>query len=139
MVPQKRAQVFAFFADAKNLQALTPPWLNFRIVSAPAIEMRVGTLIDYKLRVHGLPLKWRTRIAAWEPPLRFVDEQLCGPYRQWIHEHTFEERGDTTICRDHVRYAVFGGALVNALFVRRDVETIFTYRETKLREIFGAV
>ena len=136
-LPRPRAEVFAFFGDALNLQAITPDFLNFQVLTPRPIEMRAGTLIDYKLRVRGIPLRWRTLIREWEPPFRFVDEQLRGPYRQWIHEHTFEERDGGTLARDVVRYSVFGGALVDRLFVRRDVENIFAYREKRLKELLG--
>ncbi|MFN3407661.1 MAG: SRPBCC family protein [Limisphaerales bacterium] len=129
--------VFPFFADARNLQAITPPWLDFQVLTPDPIEMRAGTLIDYKLRVHGVPLRWRTLIREWEPPHRFVDEQLRGPYRQWIHEHTFAARDGGTLARDVVRYAVPGGALVNRWFVRRDVERIFAFRRRELARRFG--
>jgi len=137
-VPRPRAEVFAFFADAGNLQELTPPWLGFEILTPRPIEMGPGTLIDYQLRLHLVPLRWRTEITAWEPPRRFVDEQLRGPYRLWIHEHTFEEDGGGTLCGDFVRYAVPFGALANRLMVARDVRRIFAYREKRLKEIFGA-
>ncbi len=136
-LPRQVEEIFPFFADARNLQRITPPFLDFRVLTPGVIEMRPGTLIDYKLKVHGIPLRWRTRINAWEPPRRFVDEQLKGPYRQWIHEHTFEPRDGGTLCRDVVDYAVPGGALVNRFFVRKDVQKIFAYREKVLREIFG--
>jgi ligand-binding SRPBCC domain-containing protein len=136
-LPRAPAEVFPFFGDARNLQAITPAWLDFQIVTPGPITMQAGTLIDYRLRVHGVPLRWRTRINAWEPPHRFVDEQLRGPYRQWLHEHTFAEQNGGTLARDVVRYAVPGGALVNWLFVRRDVERIFAHRQAKLREHFG--
>ena len=96
--------------------------------------MHAGTLIDYKLRVHGLPLKWRSEITAWEPPTCFVDEQRHGPYRTWIHEHRFEESGKGTLCMDFVRYSVFGGAVINWLFVRRDVEKIFAFSNRTIAE-----
>jgi ligand-binding SRPBCC domain-containing protein len=99
--------------------------------------MRPGALIDYRLRLWGIPLRWKTGITAWEPPRRFVDEQLRGPYRLWIHEHTFEEDGDGTVCGDFLRYAVPFGALANRLLVARDVRKIFAYRERRLREVFG--
>ncbi len=134
-LPRPREEVFNFFGDALNLQAITPPFLNFEVLTPAPIEMRAGTLIDYKLRVRGIPLRWRTLISAWEPPHRFMDEQLRGPYRQWIHEHTFEERDGGTLARDVVRYSVFGGALVDWLFVRRDVEKIFAYREKRMKEL----
>jgi len=131
------SEVFPFFADARNLQALTPDWLNFEVLTPGPVELRVGALIDYRLRVHGLPLRWRTHIKVWEPPRRFVDEQLRGPYRQWVHEHTFTERNGGTLARDVVHYAVPGGALVNRLFVRRDVERIFAFRREQLLARFG--
>jgi ligand-binding SRPBCC domain-containing protein len=124
-----RDEVFPFFSDAANLEMLTPPWLNFRIVTAPPVQMRV----DYRLRVHGFPVRWRTLITCWEPPFRFVDEQLQGPYRVWVHEHTFEQKGGRTLARDHVRYAPPGGWLIDRLLVRRDIERIFAYRTEALR------
>jgi len=134
-----RVEVFEFFSNAANLETLTPPWLNFHIVTPGPIAMRAGTLIDYRLRIHGIPANWRTRISVWEPPFRFVDEQLRGPYRRWHHEHTFEERDGGTLCRDRVEYDMIGGRLVNWLIVRRDVETIFAYRRRKLEELFPAM
>lgn len=131
-----RGEVFTFFSDAANLEAITPPWLNFHILTPPPIVMRAGALIDYRLRVHGLPLRWRTRIVVWEPPFRFVDEQLRGPYRRWVHEHTFEERDGGTLCGDRVEYDVPGGRLIERLFVRRDVERIFAHRKERLTEMF---
>jgi hypothetical protein len=136
-VPRPRSEVFAFFADARNLQELTPPFLGFEILTPDPIEMRPGALIDYRIRVRGIPLRWRTGITVWEPPHRFVDEQFRGPYRLWIHEHTFEEDGDGTVVVDFVRYAVPFGALANRLLVARDVRKIFAYREKRLKEIFG--
>jgi ligand-binding SRPBCC domain-containing protein len=136
-VPRPRPEVFAFFAEAGNLQELTPPFLGFEILTPRPIEMRPGALIDHRIRLRGIPLRWRTEITTWEPPRRFVDEQLRGPYRLWIHEHTFEEDGDGTAVSDFVRYAVPFGALANRLLVARDVRKIFEYRERRLREIFG--
>ncbi len=100
--------------------------------------MRPGTLIDYRITVHGLPIRWRTEIAEWEPPHRFVDVQLSGPYTRWHHTHTFEESEGGTRCLDHVHYRPRGGALVHWLFVRRDVERIFQYRQQRLQELFGS-
>ena len=137
-LPAPRERVFAFFADAGNLEILTPPWLNFEILTPRPIPMHPGALIDYRIRLRGLPLRWRTEIAEWQPPERFVDRQLRGPYRQWVHEHRFVERDGGTDCLDVVRYAVLGGALVDRLFVRRDVEKIFAYRREKMQELFGA-
>ncbi len=135
-LPRPQEEVFAFFADAGNLEAITPPWLNFRIVTPQPIHMEAGTLIDYKLRIRGLPMHWRTRISAWEPPFRFVDEQIRGPYRTWIHEHTFEADGDETLVRDHVRYDMPFLFLLDRFIVRPDVERIFAHREKRMRELF---
>lgn len=136
-LPRPVELVFPFFADARNLERITPPFLRFRVLTPEPIEMGVGTLIDYRLRVHGLPLRWRSEITAWDPPHRFVDEQRRGPYRKWHHEHTFEPRDGGTLAKDSVEYAVPGGALVDRLFVRRDVERIFAHRRRVLSELFG--
>jgi ligand-binding SRPBCC domain-containing protein len=136
-LPRPRSEVFAFFADAGNLQELTPPWLRFRILTPQPIALRQGARIDYGIRLRGLPIGWKTEITAWEPPRRFVDEQLHGPYRLWIHEHSFEEIEGGTLAEDHVRYAALGGALVNRLLVARDLRTIFDYRHLRLRDLFG--
>ena len=135
-LPQPREEVFAFFSEAGNLDAITPPWVRFRRVTPGPIEMKAGALIDYKLRVHGFPIRWRTKITEWNPPVRFVDEQLRGPYRLWIHEHEFEPRDGGTLVRDRVRYAVRFDFLVHNLFVRRDVARIFAYRTEHLRRRF---
>jgi ligand-binding SRPBCC domain-containing protein len=136
-LPQPIEEVFAFFAEARNLEAITPPWLSFHVETAAPIAMQSGRLIDYRLRVHGIPLRWQSEISVWEPPYRFVDEQRRGPYRMWHHEHTFVECDDGTLVRDQVDYAVPGGRLVNLLLVRRDLRKIFRYRSQKLREIFA--
>jgi ligand-binding SRPBCC domain-containing protein len=137
LVPRPIREVFPFFAEARNLEVLTPPWLNFEVLTPEPITMRAGLIIDYRIRVHGLPVRWRTEIAVWDPPHRFVDMQLRGPYRLWHHTHTFEERPDGTLCRDEVRYWPIGGALIDTLFVARDVRTIFEFRRRKLQELFG--
>jgi ligand-binding SRPBCC domain-containing protein len=129
-LPEKRDAVFSFFADARNLEAITPPWLNFAIVTPEPIAMHTGARIDYQLCVHGFPVGWKTEISAWDPPYRFVDQQLRGPYQQWIHTHTFEERDGGTLCRDKVEYSVLGGRVINWLLVRRDVEKIFLPAES---------
>lgn len=135
-LPEPIEQVFPFFADAANLGVITPPWLHFTILTPLPITMRAGALIDYRLRVHGLPLRWQTEITAWEPPYRFVDEQRRGPYRRWVHTHTFEERAGGTWCADEVVYAVPGGRLIDRWFIRREVEAIFAYRRTAMRACF---
>lgn len=134
-------EVFAFFGDAHNLQRITPPFLNFRILTPAPITMGVGTLIDYRIKLRGVPITWRTRISAWEPSRRFIDEQLKGPYRTWIHEHTFEpETRDGvagTLCRDLVTYSAPGGSLIHRTLVRPDLERIFRYRQRAMHEIMG--
>jgi len=135
-LPRPVGDVFPFFADARNLEVLTPPWLSFKVVTLGAITMAPGTIIDYKLRVHGFPVGWQSEITVWEPPHRFVDEQRRGPYRLWVHEHGFEEENGGTLARDVVEYAAPGGGLVNRLFVAGDVKKIFEYRAQKLKELF---
>jgi ligand-binding SRPBCC domain-containing protein len=136
-LPRPLDEVFAFFADAANLQQITPSWLRFEILTPRPIVMAPGALIDYRIRIHGIPLRWRTEITEWHPPHRFTDVQLRGPYTLWHHTHSFEARDGGTVCRDHVRYRPRGGALANALFVGRDVRRIFNYRRQRLREMFG--
>ena len=136
-LPQSRDKVFAFFADAHNLDLITPPWLHFQTITPGSGELRSGMLMDHRLRLHGFPLRWRSKITDWDPPARFVDEQVSGPYRLWIHEHRFEERNNGTLVRDHVCYAVLFDFLIHRLFIRPDIERIFAFREKKLREIFA--
>mgnify|MGYP005848429715 CR=1 FL=1 len=136
-LPYKPHELFPFYADAFNLEVITPPWLNFHVLTPRPIDMHAGTLIDYRLRVHGLPVRWRTLIEAWEPPLRFVDTMVRGPYQRWWHEHTFIEHEGGTIVRDHVEFRAPLRWLTHRLFVERDVATIFDYRKGRLRELFG--
>jgi ligand-binding SRPBCC domain-containing protein len=137
LIPAPLSSVFEFFSDAGNLETLTPSWIRFRIVTPRPIEMQAGTLIDYRLRIRGLLMKWRSVISTWEPPHRFVDEQVHGPYRSWHHEHRFEARDGGTLVSDTVDYRVPGGRLINRLFVQPDVERIFRFRIQKLGEVFG--
>lgn len=139
-LPRPIDDVFPFFADAHNLDRLTPPNLRFEILTPAPIEMGVGALIDYRIRLRAIPMGWRTRITEWDPPHGFADEQLRGPYRWWIHRHRFTPDGDGTIMTDAVDYAVPGGPLaplIHTLMVRRDVRRIFEYRTTAITEIFG--
>lgn len=138
VIGRPRETVFAFFADACNLEVLTPPWLSFHIETPAPIAMKVGARIDYRLRLYGVSLGWTSEITVWEPPHRFVDEQLSGPYRKWIHEHRFEETGGGTIVGDHVLYAVPGGAPVNRIIVAPQLKKIFDYRHRQLLERFPA-
>jgi ligand-binding SRPBCC domain-containing protein len=129
-------EVFGFFADAFNLEALTPPLLRFRVVTPRPIQLHVGALIQYALKLRGVPVSWLTSIQGWDPPHRFVDTQVKGPYALWHHTHTFQDTGDggTRMC-DTVRYGIaFGpvGDLAHALFVKRDVEAIFDFRAARI-------
>jgi ligand-binding SRPBCC domain-containing protein len=141
-LPGSPADVFEFFADARNLEAITPPLLRFRVVTPDPIATGRGTLIRYRLRLHGVPVGWLTEITEWDPPHRFVDEQVKGPYALWQHTHTFEADGDAaTIMRDVVRYRIgFGplGTLADRIVVRRDLEAIFDYRARRIRELLPA-
>jgi ligand-binding SRPBCC domain-containing protein len=134
-LPRAPDEVFPFFGDAGNLEAITPPWLSFHVVTPRPIAMRPGTLIEYRLRLHRVPIRWLTVIAEWEPGVRFVDAQIRGPYALWHHTHEFEPDGDGTLMRDTVRYALpYGplGALAHAAFVERDLRRIFDYRAVAL-------
>ena len=137
-VPIERA--FAFYSDARNLEAITPPWLGFRVTSAPDV-ISEGALITYRLKLHGIPVRWRTRIAVWDPPTRFVDVQLAGPYALWEHTHTFAPLGPGAVeMRDRVRYRMpFGplGALAHLLFVRRDLRRIFDFRREAVADLLA--
>ncbi|MCR9243961.1 MAG: SRPBCC family protein [bacterium] len=131
--------MFPFFADARNLAELTPPWLKFDIRTPMPIEMKAGTLIDYRIRVRGVPLTWRTRISRWEPPHAFADEQLRGPYALWHHTHTFTPQDNGTMLGDEILMRPHGGPLAGLLMqlmVRRDVERIFRYRARVMAERF---
>ena len=138
-VPRPRDDVFAFFAEARNLEMLTPAFLNFRILGPLPLEMCSGALIDYRIRLGGVPMRWRTRIEAFEPPVRFVDVQLSGPYRCWRHEHEFQELPGGTQVIDRVAYSLpfgFLGALAHRVVVRRTLDRIFEYRRQRLAALF---
>ena len=139
LLPAPPEEVFPFFADAGNLEAITPDWLAFRIVTPRPVEMRVGALIEYRLKLHALPVSWLTRIEEWEPGVRFVDMQLTGPYRLWHHTHEFAPDGaGGTLMRDTVRYALPLGPLgevAHRLFVARDLAAIFDHRTRRVAEL----
>ena len=138
---QPSEEVFPFFAAARNLERITPPWLGFRVLTPEPIEMRAGAMIDYRLELHRLALRWRTEIVLWDPPRRFVDVQRSGPYSLWHHTHSFEPCGEGTLMRDVVRYRLpLGplGSLAHVAFVRRDLERIFAFRQREVARILGA-
>ncbi|GMV83472.1 MAG: hypothetical protein AMXMBFR7_46560 [Planctomycetota bacterium] len=145
LIPRPVAEVFPFFADASNLEALTPPWLHFRIVSPLPIEMKAGAAIEYRLRLLGIPFGWQTRILEWDPPRKFIDVQARGPYRRWIHLHTFEPHPGTdgrewTRMRDAVDYEVgWGpfGALAHPFFVKPSLKRIFDYRRARIEALLA--
>jgi hypothetical protein len=139
-IPRPVEEVFAFFSDARNLEVITPPWLGFRILTPRPIHMATGTKLRYRIGLHGIPLRWTTEIRRWDPPHRFVDVQLSGPYKLWHHTHRFETHEGGTRITDVVRYRLpFGwiGRVVHALMVRRDVERIFAYRFQRIGELFA--
>jgi ligand-binding SRPBCC domain-containing protein len=133
--------VFAFFAQARNLERITPPWLRFELLEPEPARVGEGTLIGYRLRLHGLPLRWTSRIEEWTPHDGFVDRQLRGPYRLWHHRHTFLADGDGTIVGDEVHYALPLGPLgdvAHRLFVRRDLDRIFAYRHEAVSRLLAS-
>lgn len=136
VVPSGIDETFAFFSNAANLERLTPPWINFRILTPLPIAMREGTVIDYQIVLYGLPIPWRTRIDVWEPGVRFVDRQVAGPYRWWRHEHVFERADGGTRVIDRVEY-VPRAALFSRRLVRRDVGRIFEFRRRVLARLLG--
>ncbi len=138
MLPLEVTQVFSFFADASNLEVITPPWLHFKILDRENPRVGPGALIDYWLRWRGLPIRWRTQITAWDPPHSFEDLQLLGPYRNWRHTHLFEAAGRGTRMSDVVHYALpFGplGALAHRLVVANDLEAIFDFRARRVASL----
>lgn len=141
-VPRPLAEVFEFFSRAENLEALTPPWLRFRILTPAPVEMKRGAVIEYALRVHEIPVRWLTEIEEWHPPSGFVDVQRKGPYLLWRHTHSFMEVAGGTAIFDTVEYALpFGalGRLVNRIQVARDIAKIFDYRERQVQARFGGL
>jgi ligand-binding SRPBCC domain-containing protein len=136
-IPVERA--FDLYADTRNLEPMTPPWLHFRLTGEVPVTMGAGALLHYALRLHGVPIRWTTRIETWSPPAGFVDTQLEGPYSMWEHTHVFEDDGEgATLIHDRVRYAIpLGplGAIAHRLFVRRDLRRIFDYRAAALSRL----
>jgi len=142
LISRPVAEVFAFFADAANLEAITPEFLRFRIMTPLPVEMRAGARIDYSLSLFGVPVRWRTKITDYEPPVGFVDEQERGPYLLWRHRHDFEAVGEATRMRDCVDYRLpFGplGGLAHVLWVRRMLAGIFDHRQRVIAQRFGEI
>lgn len=140
-VPRPLDEVFAFFSRAENLESLTPAFLGFRIVGMSTPELHEGTLIEYRLRVHGFPVRWTTRIEEWNPGIRFVDTQLRGPYALWHHTHAFEAKDGGTLMKDRVRFRLpFGrpGDLFGSWLVKKDVRAIFDFRRKTIESHFPA-
>lgn len=141
IVPLPADDAFAFFADAYNLEAITPPWLRFRILTPRPLAMRQGAEIDYRLTLHGLPIRWRTLIDTWEPGRCFVDTQVDGPFAFWEHTHTFEERDGGTLICDRVLYRMpvwLLGALAHRVLIARDLERTFDYRSRAVERLLGS-
>jgi ligand-binding SRPBCC domain-containing protein len=140
LVARPLAEVFPFYADAFNLETITPPFLRFRVLTPGPIGMRAGVTIDYALRLRGVPIRWRSEIPVWAPPTRFVDRQVRGPYALWHHEHRFEEVPGGTLVIDEVEYRLpLGvlGSIANAALVKRDLRRIFEYRRARIAERFA--
>jgi hypothetical protein len=142
MIPRSRSETFAFFSDAFNLQRITPPFLHFQMLTPPPIKMEVGTLIEYRLALFGVPLYWQTRIESWTPEDSFVDTQIKGPYALWRHTHSFEEKGPhEVLMKDLIEYAIpysFLGTIAHNLFVKRWLKRIFDYRARQTARLLGA-
>ena len=136
-IPSPRDVVFDFFSNPKNLELMTPSFLNFKIIDMPTLPLCENSLITYKLKIRGIPLNWKTLISEWEPPNLFEDIQLKGPYKKWVHQHRFFESGNNTIMEDSLTYRVFGGSIINKLFVEKDVLNIFTHRAEFLTDHFA--
>lgn len=133
-------RVFGFFSKAENLNKITPKKFNFQFITPLPIIIQQGTIIDYKLNIYNIPVHWRTEISVWQPPHRFVDVQVKGPYRKWIHEHLFAAVPEGTRMIDSIQYSLYGGImtpLLNKILVRRDIQNIFNFRQKKLASLFS--
>jgi ligand-binding SRPBCC domain-containing protein len=142
IVPANLDKTWDFFSRAENLARITPAWMHFRILTPGPLELKQDSLIDYRIRMHGLPMLWRTRIIDWNPPYQFIDLQIKGPYTLWHHQHTFKACDEGTACTDRVMYKLPGGPvgpMVHALQIRRMLGEIFRYRRKVIRKELGWV
>ena len=137
IIRHSKAELFSFFAAAENLNLITPPWLSFEFLTPLPIQMHLGAKLLYRVRLHMIPIRWESEITAWDPPNAFCDVQKKGPYRKWIHSHTFQSHTEGTMMKDLVVYRVFGGRLLNWAFVSKDLKRIFDYRRAKILELFS--
>ena len=138
VIPLPRHEVFAFFSDIHNLERITPPWLHFRILTPQPCELASGSLIDYRLKLYGIPFHWQTCIDQFEPDNYFADTQRRGPYRHWYHEHHFSDVPEGTLIEDHVHYRLWGGPLawpLHGLFIKRSLNKIFTFRRSMIASL----
>ena len=139
-IPKPIEEVFDFFSRAENLETLTPDTLSFKILTPLPIEMKVGTLIDYRIKISGIPVKWRTEITEWHRNVSFRDVQHWGPYKKWDHRHFFEKIPGGTRMKDLVEYQMPLGPLgwvVHWVRVRRQLKDIFEFRRSKIEQLFG--
>lgn len=137
-LPRPREEVFAFFSEAGNLGRITPDSLGFEILPPEPQVMGEGTIIDYRIRLRGFPMRWRTLIRDWRPPFEFSDQQLRGPYKLWLHRHVFEEVEGGTLVKDRVRYILpFSpmGELLHPV-IRAELRHIFGYRKKVMQDLF---
>ena len=138
-IPAKRKDVFTFFCNPKNLERMTPPWLHFKMTNQTTSEVGKDTEFTYKLKIHGVPIRWTSRIESWQPESEFSDIQLSGPYSKWFHMHRFKDQDGGTLMLDDVTYQPPGGWLGKILagpFIRRDIKTIFEFRERTIKQVF---
>ena len=142
IIPRNILDVFDFFSKPENLSVITPSKMGFKILTPSPIEMKEGALIDYTVKIIGLPIRWTTLITKYDPPNLFIDQQLKGPYSMWHHTHNFKKLNDKeTLIEDIVVYSVpysFIGGLIHSLYIKRDLEKIFSYRSKKIKEIFNS-
>jgi len=139
-IPYALEEVFDFFSKAENLNEITPPNLSFTILTPLPIHLKKGALIDYRIKLFGIPMKWKTEICNWNPPYEFTDKQLSGPYTTWIHTHRFEEKDGGVLMTDTIQYqskGYFLAPILHWLFVDAQVKKIFDYREAKLLSLFS--